>query len=117
MFLNGNESVFPLRRFPLSITNKTFTRFGSMSNTTGVLYESGTAYPSRPPVFTLAFVLLGSVLLIFLVSVLCFLLCMSSVCVWCLTLPASLFLIVHSLFSNVYSPKSLESPLKSLTQN
>jgi hypothetical protein len=67
MFLNGNESVFPLRRFPLSITNKTFTRFRSMSNTTGVLYESGAAYPSRPPVFTLAFVLLGSVLLIFLV--------------------------------------------------
>jgi len=52
--------------FLSSITDKTFIGLDYMSNTTGVLKESGTGYLSRTPVF-IPDVLVGSVLLICLV--------------------------------------------------
>jgi len=42
-----------------------------MSNMTGVLYEAGTAYPSRALEFTSVFFLVGSVLLFLCVVLLC----------------------------------------------
>ena len=93
---NMYQMTMDLFPFLCSITDKTFTWLHYMSDTAGILSETGTAYPSRSPRFT------SCICYFFIWFFVLFVIVMFLVCPILLVSLDCPFLIAPSVFSNVY---------------